>query len=167
MAGQSVHRYSTYAWLPNNDSIENPVYNDRTVQQSIITEVNERMAREGYRLNRRRPDLLVRVHTMFDEQEDVIREPVYASYAYYFPPFYLSPYYSNYYYFNYTTVPRIVGYDVETVTYTVGTIVIDLIDAKTSKLVWRGTAEGTIEPLDVEDEVADYVDAIYNKFPEM
>jgi len=165
MSGKNVHEYATYAWLPNNDSVESSKFNDRIVQREIIGEVNKCMMKEGYNLDRTNPDLLILAHTMFDEERDVTREPIYASYSYYTPQFYVGSYYNNFYYYNYTTVPRIVGYDVETVAYTEGTVVIDLIDAKTHKLVWRGTAEGVIDPTNVETEVKRYVNDIFDDFP--
>lgn len=165
MSDQDVHEHATYAWLPNNDSVESSRYNNRLVHQTIIRDVNKRMMSEGYNLNRRNPDLLILVHTMFDERTDVLREPVYASYNYYSPEFYVGSYYDNFYYYNYTTVPRVIGYNVETITYTEGTLVIDLIDARTNKLVWRGTAEGVIDPGNLEPEIANYVDEIFDDFP--
>ena len=38
------------------------------------------------------------------------------------------------------------GRNVDVYSYTQGTLIVDLIDASTKKLVWRGTATGTIDP---------------------
>lgn len=167
MTNRNINTYNTYAWLPDNDSIQNKDYNNRLVHQTIIEEVNKRMLREGFNLDRENPELLVLVHTMFDEETDVSRRPVYSTYDYYGPGFYMGSYYQPYYYYNYSSVPRVIGYDVDVVTYTEGTLVIDFIDARTNQLVWRGTAEGIIEPINVEAEIANYVDEIYDDFPKM
>lgn len=75
-----------------------------------------------------------------------------------------------------TTTPRGVpvyrawgGYvDLDTVHYKVGTLAIDLVDARRNALVWRGIAEGRLDEKALRepgDTVAQAVNAIFAKLP--
>ena len=57
--------------------------------------------------------------------------------------------------------------DVNTVTYVVGTLFIDLIDAKEEKLVWQGRGEGTIDEntKNREKNINDVVKKIFYYYP--
>ncbi|UII32924.1 DUF4136 domain-containing protein [Fulvivirga ulvae] len=164
-ANVDLDKYQTYAWLPNGDSIDNHRYNGEQLNQAIVSEVNQEMQLKGYTLDRTDPDLLVLVHTMFDKETNIVREPVYATYDYYAPNIYIDPYYNDYYYYDYNTVTRVVGYDVDRVQYTEGTLVIDLIDQNTNNVVWRGRADDYIEPYNVRAEVQEYVEEIFEEYP--
>ena len=52
-------------------------------------------------------------------------------------------------------------------TYTVGTLVVDIFDAKTKGLIWRGTAGDTLSTKSDKDEkiVNKAVDKMFDKFP--
>lgn len=164
-ANVDLDSYQTYAWLPDGNKIENEKYKGKQLDQAIITEVNDQLQSKGYSLNRKDPDLLVLVHTMFNEETSTVKEPVYASYDYYTPGMYINPYYDPYYYYDYPTVTRVVGYDIDQVNYTEGTLVIDLIDRNTKTVVWRGRAEDYVKPYNATAEVRDYVDEIFEEFP--
>lgn len=164
-ADVNLNKYQTYAWLPSGDSIRNQNYDSKLLNQTIISEVNSEMQAKGYTLDRTNPDLLVLVHTMFDEETTTVREPVYASYGYYAPGMYVGPYYEPFYYYDYNNIDRIVGYNVDQIEYTEGTLVIDLIDKETNTVVWRGSAEDYIEPYDLRTQVANYIDEIFDEFP--
>ncbi len=57
--------------------------------------------------------------------------------------------------------------NVSTITYTVGTIFIDIIDAKKKQLVWQGRGEGTIEkdPKNREKNINYAVSKIFYNYP--
>ena len=52
-------------------------------------------------------------------------------------------------------------------TYTVGTLVLDMFDAKTKKAVWRGTASGTVPdtPEKTEAAIKSALDKMFVNFP--
>lgn len=160
-----LDKYNTYAWLPDGDSITNPKYQNLGLNEAIINEVNQNMQEEGYTLDRDNPDLLILTHTMFNTDTDIVKDPVYTTYTYYEPGFYTGRYYSPYYYTDYASVTRLSGYDIDQVQYTEGRVVIDLIDREKNQVVWRGIADDYIEPINVQDEVRNYVEAIFDEFP--
>ena len=162
---KDLNTYSTYAFLPVNDTISNPAYEDRLVKQLLLQEISAGMEANGYTLEQRKPDLLVKTHIMLDQETDVVSEPVYSSY-YYTPAPTVNPVFRPYYYRNYSTVNNVVGYNVREVNYTEGKIVIDLIDRRTNNIVWRGLAEDYVEAEDLSREVSEYVQEIFEEFPE-
>lgn len=162
---KSMDSYSSYAFLPNQDTIQTSRYDNALVNEIVIDEIRNNMQDLNYRLDRNQPDLLVYYHLMMDEENAVNANPVYTNYSYYRPGFYVGPYYRNYAYSNYFTVPRIVGNGIDQVAYREGTIVIDLIDRKTNEIVWRGRAEDLVAPGNLDDEIRSYVDAIFDKLP--
>lgn len=123
------------------------------------------MAVRGYSINVENPDLLILTHTMFQEREEYVRTPVYSSYSYFGPGFYAGPWY-NYYYLGYTSIPQVVGYDIEKIDYVEGRIVIDIIDRKENKVVWRGWSKGEKDdPKEVQEDLKETIDEIFEEYP--
>jgi len=129
--------YKTYAWLANAPgpeeapSIRNPV-----VQQTVVAAVDREMARKGLVLTRleSNPDFLVSVHGWAQSRIDV------QSYGYGYG-------YGGAYAYGPYRAPMPVGVEVRN--YTDGTLLVDFVDAKTRKLVWRGTATDTFTSVDM------------------
>lgn len=162
---KDMDSFSSYAFLPNQDTIKTSEYDNQFVNEVVIDEINENMQDLDYRLDKNQPDLLVYYHLMMDEEVAVDASPVYTNYSYYRPGYYVGPYYRNYAYNNYFTVPRLEGTLIEQVPYKEGTIVIDLIDRKTNEIIWRGRADDVITPNNLEEELRTYVNAIFDQFP--
>lgn len=157
--------YSTYAYLPNRDTIMSRDFDNNRIQEVIIETINANMRDEGFVMDKLQPDVLVHVHAMFDEKVAVNANPVYTNYPYYKPGFYIGPYYKPFVYENYYTIQRIDGPRVSQVPFTERTIVIDFIDKRTNTILWRGTTEGQIEKRRLEREIRDYIDEIFKNFP--
>lgn len=162
---KDLDSFSSYAFLPNQDTIKTTEYDNRYVNEIVIDEINENMQDQDYRLDRNQPDLLVYYHLMMDEEVAVNATPVYTNYSYYRPGYYVGPYYRNYAYNNYFTIPRIAGTSIEQIPYKEGTIVIDLINRRTNEIIWRGRANDVVTPNNLEEELRQYVNAIFDEFP--
>jgi hypothetical protein len=162
---KSLDSFSSYAFLPNQDTIKTTQYDNRYVNEIVIDEINENMQDQDYRLDRNQPDLLVYYHLMMDEEVAVNASPVYTNYSYYRPGYYVGPYYRNYAYNNYFTIPRIAGTSIQQIPYKEGTIVIDIIDRRTNEILWRGRANDVVTPNNLEEELRQYVNAIFEEFP--
>ena len=48
--------------------------------------------------------------------------------------------------------------------YTQGTLVLDLVDAASKELVWRGTASGTVELRDADRKIRDAVRKLFERY---
>ena len=162
---KDLDSFSSYAFLPNQDTIKTTRYDNKYVNEIVIDEINENMQNLDYRLDRNQPDLLVYYHLMMDEEMAVDANPIYTDYSYYRPGYYVGPYYRNYAYNNYFTVPRIAGAGIQQVPYKEGTIVIDVIDRRTNEILWRGIANDVVTPNNLEEELREYVNAIFDQFP--
>ncbi len=163
---KNLNSFTTYAFLPNQDTIRTSNYDNAFVNEVVIDQINVNMQEQNYRLDRNQPDLLVYYHLMMDEDVAVNANPVYTNYSYYRPGYYVGPYYRNYAYNNYFTVPRLAGSGIEQIPYKEGTIVIDIIDRRTNEILWRGRANDVITPNNLEEKLRTYVNAIFEEYPQ-
>jgi hypothetical protein len=165
-SAKKLKSYSTYSYLPNKDTILSKDYDNDRLHQVIISTINNNMSSEDFAIDNRQPDVLVYVHTMFDDKVDVNANPVYTNYSYYRPGLYIGPYYKDYTYDNYFTIQRI-GADaaIKQMPYKQKSIVIDFIDRRTNQILWRGTADEEIGSRRLERDLRNYVDEIFKNFP--
>ena len=147
--GLDFARYRTYDWapadgLPRTDERlrANPFFVD-DVHGAIDTELNRRGL---VRATAERADLLVHYHAAVNERLEVTTRP--------------------------GLFRDCLGDDCrsEVTTYEAGTLVVDLVDASTQRLVWRGWAEHRLEdmlddPAEVKRRVQSGVRRIFATFP--
>ncbi len=128
--------YRSYAWLASPPGPEQaPAIRNPIVREQVIAAVDREMARKGFVLTRPEasPDLLVSVHGWAQQRIEV------TNYGY--------SYGGVYAYGPYRPMPVAVGAEVHA--YTDGTMLIDFVDAKANRLVWRGTASDTFSSPDL------------------
>ena len=123
--GLDVSRYHTYDWgpadaLPAGDP---RLEQDPFFQDHLRGEVEKAMTLHGFEWSApgERPDLLMHYHANISERLDVDRLDVQRGYCG-----------EN-------------GCDVPTRQYEAGTLVIDVIDARTNRLIWRGWAQSAVK----------------------
>lgn len=159
-------QYQTYAWLPSGDSAD--LFNqNQGVAFEIRNKINNELQSQGYRIDTENPDFLVLVHTRYNEETELRTVP--SGYGYYGPGFYFGrPY--DFYYPYYGSFGYIGGGYVEPVQYTVGAMVIDIIDTERKEIVWRGTATDEVygrgEREEIMEEMVENVEEIFEDFPE-
>lgn len=163
LAHVDLGKYNSYAWLPSGDTSINTHSQDPTVSSGVREKVNSELQIRGYRLDIKDPDFLVLVHSRYDD--NVKKKNLPNSYNYYGPGFYTGPWYYGYYP-EYKTIPFINGSSVNAVNYTKGTLVIDIIDADTKEVVWRGRATDPIyDQAEIVEEVKENVEEIFEEYP--
>jgi len=108
--------YRTYAWTTGTAS-PNPLG-----EQRIHEAVNRQLGAKGLSVNRERPDLVVATHVMSHEEKEIVAD----GFAY-----------GPWWYGGGITTTRVN-------TYLQGTLVVDIYDAATKKMIWRGTATDTV-----------------------
>ncbi len=135
---------------------------DRAGYSTLITTyfknaVNREMARRGYTLDEKDPDLLVNFFSNVRDVTDLRSTPrVSMSYGYYG---YRSGLYGAW---------PMYGEDVDTVHYKVGTANIDIVDAERMQLIWEGVAEGRIgreEMKNPQPAIDAIVSELFLRFP--
>lgn len=153
--------FETFAYLPSGDTVGHRVfYEDR-----VIKEVYEEMIARGYRLDRQDPDLLVKVHAMYEEDRSLASKPIPNVYDYFGPGFMPPSSLNPYYYDNFDEVPRISGDGVPVVGYTANTFVVDVIRTDTREIIWRGWTDTPVDPLEIDESLRAYVDTIFEEYP--
>jgi hypothetical protein len=129
---------------------------DRSGYSTLITgyfksAVEREMVGLGYTKTTSNPDLLVNFSTNTEARTDV-RSTGYTGYSGYY----------GYRYGMYSGLPY--SNDVSTVHYKVGTVNIDVVDAKKKQLVWEGTTEGKLTKEVMENPQAAVNAAVANIF---
>lgn len=162
---KTLRNYNSYAFLPNNDTIMSRTYDNDRVNEVIVSTINANMKDEGYVLDKSQPDVLIYVHTMFDEKADVNANPIYTNYSYYRPGLYIGPYVEDYVYEDYYTIQRLSGNSVKQEPYRERNIVIDFINRRNKEIIWRATSQNEIGTRRLERDIRNYVDEIFKKFP--
>lgn len=158
-------QYKSYAFTrPDIRTGKNPIYSSPLLMQHIQGNLGRELTNRGLTQQAANPDLLVKVHTYTENKtRTVMHSPSYAPFFPYrwgFAPYrfgYL-PYWGGYY----------GGWNQRLYqeNYTQGTLLVDMIDAKTKQLVWRGAIQGVIDnPNRLERQVARGVRKIMKDYP--
>ena len=177
----SFDGYQTFSWIPakNTQDVPGPYRDDRLLDKRIRQAVARSLVAQGYtEQSNSTPDFYVVYRVGLEEKtRNVSFDSGYYGYAGYGYGFYGYPhrgYYSfrrsffgyrglGYGYPYYGGGP---GHYGAVTTYTEGTLVIDIIDAKTDELVWRGSA---VSPMSDETydakEINKAVEKILEEFP--
>jgi hypothetical protein len=144
--GMSFAQYTSYAWAAEDRfSTGDPrLDNNEFFERRLQTDVERVLAARGYeKASPATAALIVHYHASVNQKMDV------------------------------NALDRQYGYceQCHSSIYDAGTITIDLVDARTNRLVWRGWSEGTLDGIDnqalLEARVDDAVTKILQKLPPM
>lgn len=162
----SFTNYKTFQWLAPDVKVgKNPRYNSNLIDRNIRQAVEQGFAQRGILKSVESPDLLVQYHTYTEKKEQS-----YGNYNYgpYYP--YMGwgrfgwgrgfgwgmPYY-GYGWGN--------GYN-RTMTITEGTLVLDVVDARSKELIWRGSIQGEVDNVNqLQRRAEKAAQAIMKKYP--
>lgn len=152
-------KYKSFKFVDGDDeSGPNPLYRSTLIDNAIHAEIAIEMDKRGLVEQTTNPDLLVAYHTFTEKKQSSINNyypMMYGGWGWRFYPWGFSPY--PYGYWN--------GYN-EKREYTEGTLIIDVIDATSKQLVWRGSiSEAINDPSDLHKRAINAVQAIFKKYP--
>lgn len=137
--GIDFSSYRTYEWgPPDNLPVGDPrLDNNSMFKDYLMGVIEKRMAAKGYARADASPDLLLHYHANVAQRVDVYQTD--SQYGY-----------------NYGTGA---AYESRMVEFEQGTIVLDIVDAKTNRVVWRGWSQGTMNGvIDRQDLLEKQVD---------
>ena len=118
-------QYNTYVWMEVADPSRTQNRGvSELIEKRITAAVDETLAAQGYAKREEAPVDFV-VNFMLTAQERIDFNTYYTGWGYY-------GWYG--------------GTQVEARQYTEGTLIVDVFDATTKELTWRGMAQGTIDP---------------------
>jgi hypothetical protein len=123
------------------------------ITQQLKTSVAAQMQQRGYQLDSAQPDLLVNFSGKLQDKQEIQSSASMGYYGYRGGYYGAWPGYSN---------------DVYTVNYTMGTLNVDIVDARTKRMVWEGVAIGEVTQKHRENREATIdkaVGGIFAKYP--
>ncbi len=144
--------FKTYAWIPvtineGSTSAQTAMQKNTLLDGRIRSAVDAAMVSKGFTLNADTPDLLVVYHTGMQNQVDV------TDWGY--------SYAGSYWGW--------AGRDIDVYNYTEGTLLVDLVNAQSKKLAWRGSATGVVDPSNspekVQERINEVVAEIFENYP--
>ena len=129
---------------------------DNTIHKQVTNELGKRGVKEG----NIKPSLWIVYHTYTEKVRDTLNTQLpmmYGGESWRFYPWSATPY--PYEYWN--------GYNPRIGVYTEGTLIIDAIDSKSKKLVWRGSIADAIatDLASLQEEATKAVELIFRKYP--
>jgi hypothetical protein len=147
--------YHQYAWnkLEANTTL-NPLYNSDLINEKLTKAIDDQLGKLAFVKTTQSPDFLVDFH-IYIEQKNTPD----ASSGFYRA----SRYYPNY---GFGDWPYSWNQNFRLIPYDDGTLLIDIVDFKTNKLVWRGSAAQAIDvPAQASNTFQKTVSKIMKKFP--
>lgn len=132
-----------YAWSASSDHIpgeENPRVNNDIFAATVQNVIDKALAKRGYSpTEKNQADWLVHYHASIQQETQLVSEPLFRSPP---PRVVCGPHTCNSIYgWGFYGPPETVT---RTVTFHEGTLILDIHDAKTNKLVWRGTVSDDV-----------------------
>jgi len=153
-------QYKTYAWSSVDNRHDTKGYNNSITQQNVQLAVDKELKKQGWRLVKRNPDVLLNYDVLIERSTSTKNDPVYSNsfYRTFYNP-YRNRFYSVYY------PSQFLGYDNSTVAVKEGTITITMTDTQTDKTVWQGWTTNELDSRHLtEKEIQNSVKAIFKKF---
>ena len=138
--------YNTFGWLPLTaiEGRNNPLYYNELNDKRIKTAVGNQLENRSYTFSEN-PELLIHYHIIIDDKTIVRTDP----YGYYYGPYWMRT-------------------EVNVYEYREGTLIIDLMDADTNSLVWRGWITSFLknnDPEKMEESIDKAVRMMFSKYP--
>jgi hypothetical protein len=157
----SMANFRTYKFVDNDHTGDpNPLYHSSLLDNAIHAEIARQLEKRGMREDVTSPDVLIAYHTYTEKKQSSINNyypMMYGGWGWQYYPWGggFSPY--PFGYWN--------GY-ARTYTYTEGTLIVDVINAQSNVLVWRGSVSDAItDPSNLHRKGIQAVDDIFKKFP--
>lgn len=139
--------YKTFDWGQkiNIEEGRNPLHYNELNDKRIKSAVEEEMSLRGYELTSENPDLILHYHIIVENQSVVATEP----HGYHYSPYWMR-------------------LETNIYSYKEGTLILDLMDKKTSNLIWRGWAVAVVDQVDpkkVGQLISTAVSQIFKTYP--
>jgi hypothetical protein len=168
--GVNFKNYKTYAWLHTNDTAYTKLASKQKVESALSSAVIQQLSKRGMVLDTLNPDCLFTYTLILNKTYQVGQEPtpVYAPQSNVGP---LPGQYNMYYYVPSSTAyynPDLYQGSMKVTTFRDGSLVIDMIDRKENKIIWRSSAEGKVNEKDrqgIRPTIDQVVPAMFKNFP--
>jgi len=155
-------KFKTFTWVEKSDSTKKTNDNKKNdlMEQKFKEAVTQELSKQGWRIDNRRPDVLVSYDVLVERSNRDESDPVYST------PFtstFFNPFSRRFYNVYYPS--QFMGYNDYTRPIREGTITITMADAKTDKTVWQGWTTGEVNSHNLTSkEINNAVKSIFRKF---
>lgn len=121
----------------------------------IVKYIRAEMAKKGYQENLNNPDIMINAVSVLKNKQGIAASATSYGYGGSYRPY------------GYWGRPSTGYATVQTYDYKDGSLIIDIVDAKTKKLVWQGSANAEINrtPKDPDAAISDVIGKIMKDFP--
>jgi hypothetical protein len=168
--GVDFKKYKTFAWLASKDTSYTKLASKQAVEKFLAAAVYQQLTQRGMTFDSLNPDCLFTYTLVLNKTYNVGDQPnpVYAPQS---NPGALPGQYNMYYYvpsYDYNYQPAMYSGGLQVTTFRDGSMVIDMIDRKENKIVWRSSASGKVEEKDrkgVKPTINEIVPPMFKKFP--
>ena len=145
--------YKTYAWQQQDTSLQEE---DALAHERVVSSVERQLAAKGFQKASGTPDVYVTYHS--DDKENTTLSTTDMGYGY-GPGWGWGGFYGGGMGMGSSTT--------QVRTYSTGTLVVDIWDAREKALVWRGIASDTVSdnPQKNAEKIASAVNKMFEKYP--
>jgi len=153
-------RYKTFAWVDKNgpDRKDGDKSNE-LMEQKFKQAVTNALDKQGWRMDNRRPDVLISYDVLVERSSRRQSDAVYSQ------PFvrtFYNPFARRFYNIYYPS--QFMGYDDYAVPVREGTVTISMTDAQSDKVVWQGWTTGEVNNRNLTNkEIQKAVATIFKK----
>lgn len=154
-------KYKTFTWMDSDVKAgQNPLYYNQLATESVENTMANVLQQKGLSENSSNPDLLIGYHFFVENKTQTVATP--------------SPVYGPYLGWGRWGYrgwgPGWWGWGGTQYTqqqYQAGTLVVDMVDARTRKLVWRGSVQNAVgDPARIAAQLQKEAERIVEKFPQ-
>ena len=158
--GVNFNNYKTFGWAKLNGEKTEDVADNDIVDNNIKNAISLQLENKGWTETSQNPDVILDYNVMVEKKVNQVSEPVYT-----YP-------YTHYYYNRwrrrggYMYYPNdLMGYHTYNIPFKQGTLTVNMVDAKTNKLIWQGSAKADVSSKTVTtQEMQNDVTSIFKKF---
>ena len=157
--GVNFNNYKTFEWANDNGVKKSGRADNDIVDNNIKNSIKDELEKKGWQETDQESDVLLDYNVIVEKGVKQETEPVYS---YPYSGYYYSPWRGRMgYYLN----PGFFGaYHTYNVPIKVGTLTVNMLDAKTNKLIWQGWSKGDVTSRNVTTKEAESdVKSIFKK----
>lgn len=184
-------QYRSFEWMQTKDWSENSYFDNAKAETDIQSLASTELKKRGLVQDTKNPDLLVEYHSIVKKEYQTVRTPILGNtpYSYnpafnfggmgyggmgyggmgggYGPGYGYGGGYNPMYPYGYNNVPYMTGgYQYSQTEIELGTLVIDVIDRKRNRLIWRAKAKGTLsDPASLDEQLPQDIKKMFELFP--
>ncbi len=165
--GVDYSKYKTYAFLPTRDTAFTKLVNKANVERNLAGEVKVQLKAHGMVLDTLNPDCLFTYTLVMNRAQQIGPKAPEVSSVYAYAPTYPGNE-GNVYYYRPDYGPTNYNGSVAVSSFRDGSLIIDMIDRKDNKVIWRSSAAARINEEEAQGARAtlkEIIPEMFKKFP--